>query len=460
MEETGGFPERGVAIGRDWTKGNIFRNLLMLSWPMMISFGLNMAGPTIDMIWVGRLGAASVAGVGVGGIAVMLVISAMFGLNTGVRAMVARFVGAGDVGSANHVARQAYFVCIAFSIVVAVVGIFFADLILILMGLEADVVAEGAAYMRILFVGMLGLCLQMVTESIMQASGDAVVPMRISIFIRAIHVALCPFLIFGWWMFPRLGVSGAALTNVIAQSLGATIGLWILFTGRSRLRLTLSNFRVDLNLIWRIVKIGIPASVRSIQGSLGQFLLVRIISPFGTLPVAAYAICQRVEMILFMPSVGLGMAAGVLGGQNLGAGQPGRAQKGGWLAAGVVEGLLLAFSGAILLWGESIAGIFGPDPALREMSGAFLRIAVVGYSVLAGLIVFSMFLAGVGDTVPSMIFSLIMTWVVMLPAAYFLSQFTHLGVYGVRWAMVASMVVGAVSHTIYFRTGRWKRKRV
>ncbi len=105
MEEVGGFPKRGAAFERDWTKGSIIRNLLALSWPIMVSQSLNMVGPTIDMIWVGKLGAASIAGVGVAGMAVMVVNSAKMGLDTGARAMIARFVGAGDAKGANHVAQ-------------------------------------------------------------------------------------------------------------------------------------------------------------------------------------------------------------------------------------------------------------------------------------------------------------------------------------------------------------------
>src|SRR3990172_10362067 len=92
---------------RDWTKGSIIGNLLSLSWPMMAGMSFEMLGPTIDMIWVGTLGGAAIAGVGVSGSIVMLVNSMMMGLYMGLRAMVARFIGAGDPGQANHVAQQA-----------------------------------------------------------------------------------------------------------------------------------------------------------------------------------------------------------------------------------------------------------------------------------------------------------------------------------------------------------------
>ena len=460
MEKTDGSAEGGAEVYRDLTKGSIFRNLLSLSWPMIVSNALNMLGPTIDMIWVGRLGSASIAGVGVAGIAVMMMMSAMMGLSIGLRAMVARFIGAGDVGSANHVARQAFIMSAVFAIVMASIGIFFAESILVLLGLQPDVVAEGTVYMRILFVGTIVMSSWMVTESIMQASGDAMTPMKISVPVRLFHVVLCPFLIFGWWMFPRLGVSGAALTNIISQSLGLILGAWVLFSGRSRLRLSLSNFRLDLNIMWRMVKIGIPSSIMGIQSNLGQFALMWLIVPFGTLAVAAHTLCQRIEMVLFMPSVGLGSAAGVLAGQNLGARQPERAERGGWLAIGIAEGIMVTCAVAILLWAEGVVHIFSPEPGLVEIASTFLRIAIVGYLVL-GLIIVSQFcISGAGDTLPPMIFAMVIIWLVQLPLAFLLPRVTDLGVYGIRWAMATGMLVGAVSFTTYFRMGRWKHKRV
>jgi putative MATE family efflux protein len=292
---------------------------------MVITNSLNMLGPTIDMVWVGRLGAASIAGVGVSGMAVMVLNSLMMSLNMGSRAMISRFIGSGDREGANNVARQSFVIIIAIALLLVPTGMFLAEPILLLLGLEPDVVAEGAAYMRIMFIGGAGATFRMMAEGIMQASGDSVSPMWVSIIFRVVHVTLCPFLIFGWWIFPALGVSGAALTNIVSQSVGLSLGLIVLFCGRTRLRLTLKNFRIDPGIIWRIIKIAIPASVGGIQRGLGQIVVMWFVVPFGTFAVAAHTLCQRVEMFIMMPGMGLGMGGGVLAGQNLGAGQPARA---------------------------------------------------------------------------------------------------------------------------------------
>jgi putative MATE family efflux protein len=412
------------------------------------------------MIWVGRLGMAAIAGVGAAGMGLMILMPAMMGLTMGARAMIARFIGAGDEPGANHVARQAFILGAGFSAVTAVIGIFFAESILRLLGMGDDVIREGAPYLRIVFVGSIALACRFIAEGIMQASGDTVTPMKITIGTRILHVVVCPFLVLGWWIFPRLGTSGAALTNTLSQSIGLSLALWVLFSGRTRIRLNLNNFRLDPGIIWRMVKIGFPALVSGLAQPFAQTLFMRIIASFGTMAVAAFTLGTRLQMLLFMPGVALGMAAGVLAGQNLGANQPERAEKSGWMAAGVVEVVMLIGSGVIVLWPDKLVGIFSADPDLVKTAGTFIKISVVGYLVMGASMVFMQCLMGVGDTVPPMALNLIMMWAVQLPLAFLLPRVTNLGMYAIPWSMVVGMYFGAIFFTIYFRLGRWKRKQV
>ena len=455
-----GPPGRRAAFDRDWTQGSIVRNLWSLSWPITISGSLNMLGPTIDMIWVGKLGAAAIAGVGLAGMAVMVVNSAKMGIVTGMRAMIARFIGAQDLEGANHVAQQSFVISASFGIFLAIIGIFLAESILSMFGVEADVVKEGAAYMRIMFVGSVFMSLRMMGEGIMQASGDSRTPMRIIMFCRLLHVAICPFLIFGWWIFPRLGVTGAAMTNVISQSLGVALGLWVLFSGRTRLRLTLKNFSLDPRMIWRVVRIGIPASITGVERSFANLVLMKFIVPFGTFAVAAHSLIQRVDSFIHMPTMGFGQGSGVLAGQNLGAGKPERAEKTGWTAAGLCTCVMVVGAVVIWFWAEKVVGIFNTEPSLVEIASTFLRIEIVSYMVFGLVIVLTQCLNGVGDTMIPMVTTLVTMWGVQVPLAYFLPRFTNLGVYGVRWGIVTAIVMRAGIYGTYFKMGRWKRKQV
>ncbi|UCD09862.1 MAG: MATE family efflux transporter [Dehalococcoidales bacterium] len=447
-------------VERDWTQGNIFKNLLSLSWPMIINEFLWGVGSIIDMIWVGKLGSESIAGVGVAGIIMMLLMSSLFGLTTGTSALVARAVGAGDMAGANHAAQQSYIIGGVYTVTLALLGIILAEPLMILFGLEPDVVHEGAAYLRILLAGSILMAFWIIGEFTMYASGDGKTPMKISIIARILHLIFAPLLVLGWGIFPKLGVSGAALANIIAYTGGVILAFWALFGGRTRLKLTMKNFSVDFNIIRRTIKIGIPSSVSNIQRSLSNMILLWLIAPFGTLAVAGHSLCQRIEGILFLPGMGLGLASGTLVGQNLGARRPERAEKSGWMASGVVTGIMVLGSLVILLWAEEIIGIFTSEADLIEMAAVFMRIATAGYLVMGFSSVLMQSISHAGDTLPPMIFNIIMMWLVQIPLAWALPKFTGLEVLGVRWAIVIGRYVAGIAYITYFKLGRWKRKKV
>ena len=410
------------------------------------------------MIWVGRLGNAAIAGVGVSGIVVMVVISLIVGLFTGTIALVARHIGAKDEQAANRAAQQAFVIGLVFSGLMALAGIFLAAPFLQALGVDASVVDEGATYLRIQLIGIVTMTMLQAAQSIMQASGDAMQPLMISVGYRILQVVLCPALVFGWGIFPRLEVSGASLSNVITQGLGAAVALFILFTGRTRITVTLKNFQLDRKIIWQTVRIGIPASFSYMQRNIAELFLIWFITPFGTLAVAAHSVSQRVDQFLQNLSGGLGSAAGILAGQSLGAGRPDRAERTGWLSALMATVVSLVCALVIWFWIVPILHIFTSDTDVVNMAATFLRIAIVSYLVWGVVVSLSLVLNGVGDTLVQMLTNLATMVFVQLTLAYVLSQHTGLGVYGIRWAVVIGVVIRAVIYTAYFKTGRWKRK--
>jgi Na+-driven multidrug efflux pump len=158
--------------------------------------------------------------------------------------------------------------------------------------------------------------------------------------------------------------------------------------------------------------------------------------------------------------MGLGQGSGVLVGQNLGAGQPGRAEKSGWLATAIASGFALVVSLIIMIWAEYLIRVFNTDPEVVKITSEFLRIAAAGYIAMGFYFVLQNSISGAGDTLPPMLVTLLNFWMVQITLAFILSRYTDLGMYGVRWAMVTGMIVGAIAYATYFKLGRWKRKRV
>ena len=446
---------------RDLTQGSIVNNLLRLSWPMIVMEATYMVSQIWDMLWVGKGGGANgIAAVGVGGLVMMMVNTIDMSIISGARAMISRFFGAREFASAKQVMAQAYMMGFCWGLVVTLLGSLFAPVILSLLGLESSVVAEGTRYLRILFAGWVTLELLIIGLYNIQSTGDSFNPMLIEFLIRAVHLVLCPFLVMGYWFFPALGISGAAISNVAGQALGAVAGLVLLFSGYTRIKLSLSDFRFKPGIAWRMMKIGIPSMVSMLQTNFAMLLITRIISPFGTLAVAANSLAGTVQNFILTPSFGMGAGVSVLVGQNLGAKQPQRAVKSAWTGAAILIGFMLVCGVVILIWAESIIGLFDKDPGLIAISADFLRISTAAFLVLGLNYALMSGISGAGDTLPNMLVSIGMIWLFQVPFTYILANYTGLGVYGIRWAVVISSFAGAIAYFLYFQSGRWKRKKV
>jgi putative MATE family efflux protein len=449
-----------AAANRNWTEGSVIQNIFLLSWPMIILALLYTVNLIFELIWLGRLGAASIAGVGIAGFVVVLVITIKTGISAGERALVARFIGGGDIAGANRVVGQAFVISAVYGVLVALVGILFTTQIFSLFNLEAAASAEGAAYLRIVLTFWVTEAFWITSFSIMQASGDPMTPMKIAVFIRVVNAVIYPVLILGWWIFPRLGVRGAAISYIITTTLGMTICLWIFFTGRTRLRLTLKELYPDYRLMWRIMRIGIPGSAMGLGKTFGDLVLTSFMIPFGTLALAVHNSIFRIESFINAPGLGLGFGSGVLVGQNLGAGQPRQAARSGWLALGLVAGFMICCSVLLFVWSDSIMGFFSVDPDFVKLGSAFLHIAITGYLAMSIVYVMQNCIPGSGDTMTPMFITLAMYWIVQLPLAFYLSKYTGLGAYGVRWAIVISFTLGAIVYIAHFWRGKWKDKKI
>jgi Na+-driven multidrug efflux pump len=114
----------------------------------------------------------------------------------------------------------------------------------------------------------------------------------------------------------------------------------------------------------------------------------------------------------------------------------------------------------ILVLSRNIVGLFTVNPELIDLGSVFLRIATVSYLVIALSSVLQNCIAGAGDTMPNMIVSLAVVWLIQLPLAFYLSKSTSLGIFGIRWAMVTSTVAAAIAYTLYFISDRWKNKKI
>ena len=455
----GGGPPRRVH--RDLTTGSVRKHLWGLSWPQMLESVLNILDQLVDLLWAGRLpgGFRAVAGLGVAQSFTQFGMMARQGLDMSMRAMIARAVGAGDIKLANHVALQGFTMTTVYSVLMVIVGLALTDVLLRVIGASEAVKDETATYMRVQFVGMSTMSFRMMTAAALQASGDVVTPLKATTLTRVIHIALTPFLMFGWWWFPDMGLAGAALANVLAQLAGCALNFSALFGGNSRLHLSLRGYRADLPLIWRLLKLGAPASVGGLERATAQLALLRFVTPFGDVALAAYSITRRSEMFVNFGGMGMGQGAGILAGQNLGAGKPERAREAlKWaqvymfLLNGVVGALIFALP-------VLFVSLFTSNPEVVDLTSTWLRIQVFAAVFMVQAMVFQQAYNVAGDTMAPMVVTLLAVWGVEIPLAWFLAH-SHFGVLGIAYASIAGFAARWLFYFPYFFWGRWMKVKV
>ena len=374
--------------------------------------------------------------------------------------MVSRAVGMGNIGLANHIVLQAGTLTLAYGLVMILVGVVFTELLLRLLGVSDAVIAQGAMYMRIQFIGQGITGFQNLSGHALAAAGDTLTPMKANVVARVLHIALSPLLMFGWVGLPALGLPGAAVAYVIAHAVSLGLILAALFRGTSRLHLTLKGYHLDWRVLGQLVKLGLPASVNSMERSLAQLVVVGLVAPFGDYALAAYALTRRVEMFANLGSQGLGQASGIIVGQNLGAGKPDRAKKTILWAAAYVTLVKSLLGAALFLFPAAFLSIFSRDPELLSVAQVWLRIQIVGYVAMGiGQVAMQSFQTA-GDTIVPMLVTLVSIWGIQQPLAILLPRVTDLGQYGIAWAIVAAMLARPMFYIPYFFSGRWLRVRV
>lgn len=442
------------------TEGSIASAILTLAVPMLVTGVLQNVQSLIDLFWVGRLGSTAVASVAVAGTLLMLLSPMMMGLAIGTIALVSRAVGGGRLEEAESAAGQALFMAIAAGGFSGVVGWLLAEPLIRLFGTAPEVAQEGIRYLRISFAGSFTVYLLFTGNAVLQGSGDVHTPMYLMAAANFLNIVLDPLLIFGWKPFPRLGVSGAATATVISQAIACVGCVYALLGGRSYVRARLGSWRPNMEVAWRILRIGMPGSGQMLSRSLMSLVLMRIVASCGTAAVAAYGIGLRFHFIVLLPAFALGGAGATMVGQNLGAAQPQRARRAAWMATFMDMGFMAIAVAVFVIAAPSLIGIFNRTPEVVAIGTRYLRIVSPFYLATALGIVLGRSLSGAGDTVTPMLITILTLWGGQVPAAIFLSRVMNPPTDGVWWAMAFAFVAQGLLTAYWFERGTWARKKV
>jgi len=438
------------------------RKILNLAWPAIVENLLHTMVGIVDTAMVGRLGAASLAAVGLGNQISMVGLTVFSALATGSTALVARHIGAGERRKAGDVARQSL-----------VLGLFVSGAVMLtflltargLLGLlfrssDGDVLQMAATYVRIVSAAMILNYFLIVINAILRGAGDTQTPMRITALVNVINIIGNTIFIYGVGPIPALGVAGAAIGTAIAQGCGGLIALWVLFRHPVLgVRIT-DSFKPDRQIIRRIANIGIPAGAEQGMMRVAQLVYTMIVSSLGTVAYAAHQVALNAESLSFMPGAGFATASTTLVGQNLGAEDPDAADEAGRVTRNLGILVMSVMGVLFLVMPQPIVRIFSRDPEVIQLAVVCLRLVAIAQPALATWMIIAGGLRGAGDTRAILKIVVIGFVFVRVALAYILAIELGYGLIGAWVAMVIDLFVRGFLIQRRFSKGDWKLLQV
>ncbi len=438
------------------TEGSIAKKLIVFFLPIAAGTIFQQLYNAVDGIIVGKfVGTTALAAVGGSAAIIMNVLIGFFvALSGGCTVVIAQLFGAGDEERLKAATDTAVSFCLIAGAVLSVLGIALTMPMLRLMQTPADTIRESALYLRIIFLGVAAQLLYNIEAGILRAVGDSRSPFLFLVVCCLANVVLdlVFVLVFG------MGVEGVAIATVLAQCLSALMGAIKLGRSKDAYRVSFRGLRMDGRIFTHMMHIGVPTGFQAAMYSISNMIIQVPINLLGTTVVASWALAGRIDGIFWATSNAAGIAVMNFAAQNFGAGKIDRVHQVTRLSMKIFLVVSVLFSGFFLIISRPILPVFNNDPSVIDCTWYILRHFAPFYCIWTVVEVISGVMCGVGDAVKSVIFCgtgtclLRILWIIFIHPMY--PTLLNLCIlYPVSWA------VTAVAFVVYFRSGRWEKRR-
>ena len=434
--------------------------LLRLAGPAILAKALYAALALVDVMWVGRLGAAATAAVNTGFFTSWILQAATALTAAGILAHVARSMGAGERRRAGTAAAQGLLLGVLLGVLLGAAAWWLAPRLFLLLGTTPEVREPGIVYVRIFFLAAPLSFTVVNCESIMRAAGNTRTPLLVMGGMVLCNGLLTPLLVYGIGPFPRLEVMGAALATLLSQVLAAGIFAARAFAGdrsfpfeRAALR------RIDWALARRLLRIGAPPMAIGTLFSLIYLFLSGVAARLGTLELTILGLGNRTEALTYLVSSGFSAATAAVVGQNLGAGAPERAARAAWTSARWMGIYGTVVGTALIVWPRQVLALFTTDAAVLDLGTTYTRVLGLCHGLMAVEIVLENSFAGAGDTLPPLLISVPIN-VLRVPIVLWLVHVAGAGIIGIGWLLSITACLRGILAMLWFRRGGWARQRL
>lgn len=458
-----------IREGRPMTLGQQIHLTVMLSVPAVVAQLSSIVMQYIDAAMVGSLGAEEAAAIGLVSTTTWLFWGLCIASSTGFSVQVAHRIGAGDMQGARNVLRQAVTSTTLFSFALAAIGVAISGVLPEWLGGDVSIHHDASLYFLIFSLFLPALQLNFLAGGMLRCSGNMRIPSLLGVVMCVLDVIFNFFLIFptrhavvaGIDIFipgAGLGVEGAALGTVAAETVVATIQMWYLCTHSSELKLTKEkgSFRPQVNILKKALRIGLPMGLEHVVICGAQIMTTVIVAPLGVFAIAANSFAITAESLCYMPGYGISDAATTLVGQSVGAKRRRLTRSFAFIT--VFMGMIIMGLMGLLMYifAPQIIGLMTPVEEIRSLGIMALRIEAFAEPMFAASIVAYGVFVGAANTLVPCLMNFFSIWAIRLSLAALLAP--TMGLKGVWIAMCIELCFRGIIFLIRLFKRSWMTK--
>lgn len=434
--------------------GNMNKVILTIAAPIMFNNLIQTVYNLTDTLFVSKIDDISVGAMTLVWPIIFFIMSLGLGISVGGSSIISQHVGADDYDSATDIAGQLITFSVIFSIILGCIGYLLAPSIVSILGATGDMYLAASTFLKIILLGMPTMFLMFAFNSIRQGFGDTMSPMIIGVLSVIFNIILDPIFIFVFDM----GIAGAAYATVLARGVFAIIAIYRLFLPSNEHPIHISHLNLNIKLLKRILKIGLPSSIGQSTAALGFSVLNFFILTYGNDTITAFGIGNRVNSLILMPAMGVGNALIPIIGQNLGANNLERA-KSAVKQSAILSTIFLSF-GAVLMFNlsEYIISAFSSQENIVKLSVHYLHWISAALPLMGFFQILIGTFQGSGHTISAMFITMGRLWLLRIPLIIMFKNYSEFGSSGVWYAMVLSNGIICLIGFAIFKTGRWQQK--
>ncbi len=437
------------------SKKALILSILALSLPAIIEMALNTMLGVADTIMLGHLiDSSAIVSVGFSNQIVFMLIFTFSSFNTGAVALISRAYGEKNYVKLKHIAEQNMLLNLIVGAIMLGISWMIKDSIFKIYDIEPSVLNDAVAYFTIILIGMVPMFLSFSFAAILRGSGNTKTPMYVTGVVNVFNIIGNYVLITGFGPFPEMGIAGAALSTSISRIIAMCIYINKLYIQDSDLKLKLKLF-FDKKVIEPLFRISWPGAIEQFLMQLSFVVIGVIVAKLSTDSESLFRILIQIESLSFMPAVGISIAAATLVGKSLGEKDIDKATETGFASAfmGVIWGVIMAV--IFILTPDLSIKAFTTEQSIVLLGMPVIPILAVNQPFLNFMIVMGGALRGAGDTRRLMLYTIARLWILFIPLSYLCIIVFDLGVTGVWYAEITSIIVFSTVIFKRFNSRKW-----